>query len=225
MFRSSHRFCYRRATAPVLSESFARSASGRRKAGFAKRFPIRVLAAVVLCSVPDLASCTYDFDQFVTTEVGGAESGGPSTGGTSSALTAASGGMSTAITASGMNSGTGGTSSVATAFRCVGVEYASVCWYLGSTGSSCNQVCVSHGQTAANMASVVGTQAQGGSLQQCATLLALLGVSQSLSSGTRSDGAGLGCHVYQSAPWWLTSPAFSPSASNPATRIVCGCTE
>jgi len=75
------------------------------------------------------------------------------------------------------------------------------------------------------MANYVGTTAQGGSMLECTAILLGLGVLQIPSSGTRTNGSGLGCHLYDGAPWWLNSPAFSESASDPSARIVCGCAE
>jgi hypothetical protein len=47
-------------------------------------------------------------------------------------------------------------------------------------------------------------------------------------SGTRSDGQGVGCHVYPGAAdpyFWLSSPAYSDTASLSNVRIVCGCVQ
>jgi hypothetical protein len=109
---------------------------------------------------------------------------------------------------------------------CVGPTRGGICWYLGPQGSSCQQVCTSHGALAPAMASHVGTTIQGGSLAECSVLLGLLGISGTPANGTRSDGLGLGCHFYQGATlWWLSSPNFSATASQSSSRLVCGCTK
>jgi len=107
---------------------------------------------------------------------------------------------------------------------CSGVPHAGICWYLGPQGNSCQQVCTSHGIPAPNAASHVGTAAQGGSNAECKVLLGLLGISGTPDDGTRTDGLGLGCHLYSATPWWLKSPNFAASASQVNSRLVCGCT-
>ncbi len=180
-----------------------------------------VLASSVL---PLLVACTYDFDQFVNGAggAGPAGSGSESSGGTT-ANSHASGGKASNSAGSSSISNAGSTSS-GTAQACAGSLYQSICWYLGTAGSSCDQVCSIHGQPAANAASFIGTSTQGGSLEQCTAILTRLGVAQSPTMGARSDGSGLGCHVYSNVSWWLSSPAFSASASNGSARIACGCT-
>ena len=76
----------------------------------------------------------------------------------------------------------------------------------------------------------MGTEAQGGSDEECASLLELLGISGDVSSGTRDtiDQLGLGCHVFpDSSPsnWWLSAPDFDTADSLASARIVCGCLE
>lgn len=188
-----------------------------------RRNQARLVAAVVVATT--LTSCSYDFEQFVEPSVSSAgassQTGGRASSGGATSMTG-SGGTSNGGASS---RGTGGTSNSATSSACVGAAYDGSCWYLGASGSGCDDVCAAHGQMASTMASSVGTAAQGGSLQKCSTLLRLLGVSANPSEGTRNDGLGLGCHVYQNVAWWLTSPTFSPTASMGSTRRVCGCTQ
>jgi hypothetical protein len=142
----------------------------------------------------------------------------PATGGSTAASAApATGGNTTSRTGGSMTPDSG---------VCAGVAYGGICWYLGPTGSSCQQVCAKHGQPAPAAASYVGTTVQGGSISECRTLFGLLGMKGELESGTRSDGLGLGCHMVQtSALWWLSSPSFSVSAGAATIRLVCGCTQ
>lgn len=185
------------------------------------------LAALAICA-PGVVKCTYDFDHFVDSAVGGAATPGttqPSGRGGSAANLATGGGA--AVTGgqggvAGFGGASGGTTTVT---ACAGVSYASICWYLGASGSSCLQVCAPHGQVAPNLANFVGSAAQGGSVTQCAAILALLGVSQNPVEGIGVDGFGIGCNVLNGVAWWLSSPAFSTSASYASARIVCGCTQ
>ena len=108
---------------------------------------------------------------------------------------------------------------------CAGSSRGGICWYLGPQGSSCQQVCTGHGQPALSAATHVGTASQGGSLSECGILFGLLGVSGTPTNGARSDGLGLGCHVYGTTLWWLNSPNFSASASHASAKLVCGCTQ
>jgi len=152
-------------------------------------------------------------------DTGGTGGGGPTPvdGGDGAGGSTATGGQGATGT-----SGTGGSTSTTT---CAGVPRAGICWYLGPDGSSCQQVCTSHGQTAPDAPSHVGTATQGGSQAECATLFGLLGLTGTPEKGTRSDGQGLGCHIYGATPWWLTSPNFSATASHASAKLVCGCTQ
>jgi hypothetical protein len=147
--------------------------------------------------------------------------------GRSDAATATGGqGGSDAATANsgGQGGSDAGTTASSDAASCSGPLRGGICWYLGPDGSSCQQVCTSHGTAAPGAASHVGTTAQGGSLAECGILLGLLGVTGTPANGTRSDGLGLGCHIYSAALWWLSSPAFDATASHTSARLVCGCT-
>lgn len=158
-----------------------------------------------------------------STGSGGSATGGDSTGnGGSGGESTESGGAATG----GDFTGTGGTSDPV----CSGALYDGICWYLGPTGASCVEACANHGGVSAQAASYVGTTLQGGSLEECATLLELLDLSGTVSSGTRTslDQLGLGCHVLpnNSPPnWWLSAPDFSATDSLSGARIVCGCLE
>ena len=210
---------------------------------------LRLLAALASTA---LVACTYNFDRFAAnpdapfaaetssaggTAIadaemprGGAGGAAASTGGSSSTGSpdAGSGGDIGAPVDAGAGSDRG---TVAT--MCEGLLHAGICWYLGPEGSSCQQVCTSHGEPAPDAASHVGTNAQGGSLAECTAILGLLGVSGAPTSATRSDGLGLGCHVYRSGvlllqtnkPYWLASPSFSATASQSSSTLACGCTK
>jgi hypothetical protein len=157
---------------------------------------------------------------------GGGVAGIVATGGQAGAASggAASGGKSGtdagAIDAGVADAGAGGSTG-----SCAGPARGGICWYLGPLGSSCQQVCASHGQPAPEAATHVGTASQGGSLSECVILMGLLGVNGAPANGTRSDGLGLGCHVYNTAPWWLRAPNFSVTANHASAKLVCGCAQ
>ena len=157
---------------------------------------------------------------------GGSDAATTATGGKGGAdAGTATGGQGSSDAASGGQGGAdAGTTASSDAASCSGPLRGGICWYLGPDGSSCQQVCTSHGTVATGAASHVGTTAQGGSLAECGILLGLLGVTGTPANGTRSDGLGLGCHVYNSALWWLSAPAFDATASHASSRLACGCT-
>jgi hypothetical protein len=98
-----------------------------------------------------------------------------------------------------------------------------MCWYLTAQQVSCQQHCGSHGGYDSRTASYVGSPGQGGSLANCGQLLPPLGYPAMVTEGSRSDGKGLGCHIFGTTNWWLDNPDFSPSASIASAKIVCAC--
>lgn len=114
---------------------------------------------------------------------------------------------------------------------CGGALLGGICWYLGAAGESCNQVCAPRGGFAPTAIQVVGTDAQGGSPEECSSVLDVLldepGVEA--QSGTQ-PAQGVGCHLFEEqsgAPvrWWLSSPAFDADASLVGVPVACGCNE
>jgi hypothetical protein len=162
----------------------------------------------------DLAADAADQGGSAGTGKGGS-SGNSSGGATTEGGSSAQGGSS----ASAGSAGQGGSA------PCKGQSSSGGCWYLGNLGASCTSTCAAHGGNASDAASFVGTTAQGGSLAKCATLLAALGDNLSPIEATRSDGMGIGCHVYGVKTYWLSSPTFSPSAVVVGARPVCGCVQ
>ena len=169
-----------------------------------------------------ITACTFDFDKFAANPDGlsGTADAGMRQGGAGASN---AGGAAGTGGQGGVAVGTGGSTGTA---GCSGVLYSGICWYLGPQGSSCEQVCAGHGQPASDAATHVGTGAQGGSLAECGHIFGLLGITGTPTQGTRSDGLGLGCHVYQGTNlWWLSSPNFSATASQASSKLVCGCTQ
>jgi hypothetical protein len=107
---------------------------------------------------------------------------------------------------------------------CGGTLLFGLCWYLTPTEISCNQHCADRGGYNAETASHVGTSGQGGSVDDCEDILNALGHSGSVSSGSRTDGNGYGCHIWSdNNAWWLSSPDFDPSDSSSNVTIACAC--
>ena len=143
------------------------------------------------------------------------------TGGTS----ASSGGSDTSTGGAG---GASGSEDPA----CAGELYGGICWYLGARGDSCTETCANHGGTAAEAASYVGTDDQGGSLAECAAVLQLLGVANANSTTGFTSNDGVGCVVYFGVlgvglPVWITNTPFNPddSPGSGQSRLACGCNE
>jgi hypothetical protein len=119
-----------------------------------------------------------------------------------------------------------GGAGASSAGSCAGVALNGACWYFSSLGASCSATCAAHGGDAPNAPSFVGVPAQGGSLAKCASLLVALGYdSTKPGQATRSDAAGVGCHVYGLKSYWLSAPAYSPDAHLGSAKLVCGCVE
>jgi hypothetical protein len=155
---------------------------------------------------------------------GGAVTNAPA-GGEPSAGEASEGGVGPA-TGGAPSAGASGTSSggsgSASSGGCAGVVYEEMCWYLGERGQSCDATCGTHGAVDARGASVVGTTAQGGSLDGCSQVLETLGMSVAPTAAIRKD-VGLGCHLYDAEAFWLDEPSFTSDASQVSSRIVCAC--
>jgi hypothetical protein len=111
---------------------------------------------------------------------------------------------------------------------CAGLRFGDGCWYLGNVGQSCERVCAPHDGFSAAALPTVGTASQGGSSAACARVLDALGVTLSVTTGVRNDGAGLGCHLFigsdgELGAWWLAAPDFAVDAASVRSRLACGC--
>jgi hypothetical protein len=107
---------------------------------------------------------------------------------------------------------------------CGGTLLFGLCWYLTPTETSCNQHCADRGGYNAETASYVGTSSQGGSVDDCEDILNALGHSGGVSTGSRTDGNGYGCHIWSDDnAWWLSSPDFDPSDSSSNVTMACAC--
>jgi hypothetical protein len=113
--------------------------------------------------------------------------------------------------------------------ECASVAFQGSCWYVGALGLSCATVCATRGGFSPASLAVVGTPAQGGSIDACDALLQAFGAPAGVvNEGFREDGLGFGCHLFIDAEdtataWWLTSPALTADVSDPSVRMLCGC--
>jgi hypothetical protein len=114
---------------------------------------------------------------------------------------------------------------------CNGALMNAICWYLGPVGESCNEVCEPRGGFDPAAIEVVGTEAQGGSVEECTAVLDVLFADPGTAaqSGTQAV-QGVGCHLYEDQEgevtrWWLSAPPFNPDASLVGVPLACGCNE
>lgn len=105
-----------------------------------------------------------------------------------------------------------------------GRELGGYCWFLGAKGQSCNMVCAARGGYEPSL-DYIGSLMQGGSLERCDAVLTLLTAPGTTTSGFRTDGRGVGCHLYEDVRWWLDRPDFSPTASQIKSRLACSCVD
>ncbi len=169
----------------------------------------------------------------------GSGAGGSGTGGSGAGANGGSGavaqGGSAALDAGGdadavaTDSGGGGASDAGSEPGCAGVLVEAVCWYLSANDQSCDQACAARGGVDPEASAIVGTPPQGGSAAQCASVLSALsgGAQVQVTNGNRTDGLGIGCHLFgeNDDAWWLTTPAFSTSVAVPEAQIACGCNQ
>lgn len=110
---------------------------------------------------------------------------------------------------------------------CAGELIFDICWYLAAEGQNCQNHCAAHGGFDNRSTTHVGTPAQGGSRDDCQQILNALGHTRTVAETMRTDGMGLGCHVWENGDtYWLVSPSFNPNislAQNAPFRIACGC--
>ncbi len=105
-----------------------------------------------------------------------------------------------------------------------GVSYENLCWFLGDLDESCMEVCAERGGIDETAASIIGSPEQSGTWTACRDIVRLLGILGEVAAGYRTDGAGLGCHIWDDGEiWWLYSPDFDPGARMPNAQLVCGC--
>lgn len=110
---------------------------------------------------------------------------------------------------------------------CGGTPFSGICWYLAADGESCDSACAVHGGFDPMSAAIIGTPEQGGSLEQCASVLVALRGNPEATVEPTIETHGIGCHLYGSAEhrWWLSEPAFAPDTTWAHVQIVCGCVE
>jgi hypothetical protein len=114
------------------------------------------------------------------------------------------------------------TQSLATAITTCGVELGGACWYLGTPGQSCNDVCDGVGRT---YDPATGTFAGAeGSNENCAAVLAAFELGP-LDEPDAPCAVGLGCAIGDDGVSFRCGlgRTTSPSASVSITRRLCAC--
>ncbi len=109
---------------------------------------------------------------------------------------------------------------------CSGTLLDELCWYLGEAGESCTQTCAERGGYDEAGTSIIGSDDQGGSVDQCKLILdALLDVEADPNDD--NDENGLGCHLRGNDEdrVWIENTDFSPDESANDARIACSCVE
>lgn len=112
--------------------------------------------------------------------------------------------------------------------NCAGTENQGLCWHLGPLGASCVETCAPYGDFDPRTTMLIGSPAQGGTLEGCAEVLRALAYPRTPTAGSRVnlDGLGLGCHVFPmgGGSFWLSEPDFDPNDKGEGVQIACGCT-
>lgn len=109
---------------------------------------------------------------------------------------------------------------------CSGVRMLNLCWYTSDKGDSCTITCADHDGFDARATPLIGSEAQGGDGDNCQAVIAVIvPAAEALQEGARTDGNGVGCHLFggQENPWWLRNPDFSPDNSLNGSRVICAC--
>lgn len=154
----------------------------------------------------------------------GAESGSGS-GSIAGTLARLDGGIDSGRSYQGTDSGTPDPIDAGNPSSCGGTRQLGLCWYLADADTSCSSECAYKGGFDNRALGYIGTPSQGGSLSECAQVLAALGRQGSVAEATQQ--IGLGCHVWNNGDlWWLQSPAFSASTATPkgtGAQIACAC--
>jgi hypothetical protein len=113
--------------------------------------------------------------------------------------------------------------------ECASLSFRGSCWYVAAQGQSCTAACATRGGFSPASLAVVGSPAQGGSLEACDAILQAFGAPAGVvNEGFRDDGLGFGCHLFiddddTATAWWLTEPDLTPDVSEANVRMVCGC--
>lgn len=164
---------------------------------------------------------------------GGSDSGGD--GGSGQGLGGAGasgqGGEGVGGAASGIDAGTDAADAAPpepdAAPVCGGTLVSELCWHLGALGESCTDTCASRGGYDDRGTPIIGSEAQGGSLEQCTVILeALLGEAGD-TNDDNSNAAGVGCHLRgdDEDRVWLEETDFAPDESETEARIACSCAQ
>jgi hypothetical protein len=109
---------------------------------------------------------------------------------------------------------------------CSGTLVDELCWYLGEVGESCTDTCAERGGYDERGTPIIGSDDQGGSLEQCTLILEVL-LNEAAETDNDNDGDGLGCHLRGNDEdrFRIENTDFSPDESANDARIACSCIE
>jgi len=109
---------------------------------------------------------------------------------------------------------------------CSGTLIDELCWHLGELGASCTATCAARGGFDARAIPIIGSDDQGGTLDQCTAVLEIL-LGEEADTDNANDSVGVGCHLEgnDQERVWLDQPDFSPDDSLSDARIACACNE
>lgn len=109
---------------------------------------------------------------------------------------------------------------------CDGLSMWDVCWYLGEANATCSETCEAHGGFSDLAPRHVGSAAQGGSREECETLMTALGQEGTVTVGSAVTDKGLGCHRWaDGALYWVQDVDLDPGARHAPAQLACGCNE
>jgi len=108
---------------------------------------------------------------------------------------------------------------------CSGTLVGELCWHLGDLGDSCVDTCADRGGYDERGTPIIGSDAQGGSLEQCTVILEALLGEEADTNDNNNDDAGVGCHLRgdDEDRVWLEEADFAPDESDAEARIACSC--
>lgn len=110
---------------------------------------------------------------------------------------------------------------------CTGTLVGELCWHLGELGASCLDTCATRGGYDARGTPIIGSDAQGGSLEQCTAILEALLGEEGDTNDDNGNAAGVGCHLRgdDADRVWLEEADFAPDESESEASIACSCNQ
>lgn len=104
------------------------------------------------------------------------------------------------------------------------IDGSDICWYVGPPFQSCTETCASLGGVHKNTASFIGPPEQGGSAEECGTILQALQYFGFVRSIPAPTGKGLGCYIFMDGyRYWIEDLNYDPDQKDYGTSLICGC--